>query len=521
MSHLLIAPLLLPLLTAVLLIFLSGRSLLLIRSLSIIATVVLLAISIALLQIANDGQIHLYALGNWMPPFGIVLVLDRLSALMLLVTSVLALFSLIYAARGSDGPGDKFHAMVQFLLLGVNGAFLTGDLFNLFVFFEVLLIASYALLLHGRGAERARAGLHYVVINLAGSALFLIAVSALYGITGTLNMADLAVKIAQLDRADAPLAATAGVLLLVVFGLKAAIAPLYFWLPRAYASASAPVAALFAIMTKVGVYTIVRTYTLIFGDSAGELANLALPWLWPLALITLAMGLLGALAARELRIQIAYLVVVSVGTLLAGIALNTEAALAASFYYLVHSTLICGALFLLADLIRRQRGELSDRIVKGPRLAQSALLGSLFFIAAVSVIGLPPLSGFIGKLLLLSAAGTQGNAIWLWVLLLAGSLATLMALSRSGSTFFWRTEAEVAAPEDATNAVLNGSDGGKLVAKKGELLAVMGLIVGILLITLGASTVLDYTQALARQLLSPEAYIQAMHEFTAIEGSSP
>ncbi len=485
MNHLLIAPLLLPLLTAVLLIFLSGRPLVLIRSISILATTLLLAVAIALLQIANDGQIRLYALGNWMPPFGIVLVLDRLSALMLVVTAVLALASLIYAARGTDGPGDKLHAMVQFLLLGVNGAFLTGDLFNLFVFFEVLLIASYALLLHGRGAERARAGLHYVVINLAGSALFLIAVSALYGITGTLNMADLAVKIAQLDPADAPIAATAAVLLLVVFGLKAAIAPLYFWLPRAYASASAPVAALFAIMTKVGVYTIVRTYTLIFGDSAGELANLALPWLWPLALITLALGLLGALAARELRIQIAYLVVVSVGTLLAGVALNTEAALAASFYYLIHSTWICGA-----------------------------LLGSLFFIAAVSVIGLPPLSGFIGKLLLLSAAGTQGNAIWLWVLLLAGSLTTLMALSRSGSTFFWRGEGDVVSVENRINV-----DAGKPMAQKGELLAVIGLLLCILMITLGASAVLDYTQALAQQLLSPEAYIQAMHEFTAIEGN--
>lgn len=519
MSHLLIAPLLLPLLTAVLLIFLSGRSLLLIRSLSIIATALLLVVAIALLQIANDGQIHLYALGNWKPPFGIVLVLDRLSALMLLVTAVLALFSLIYAARGSDGPGDKLHAMVQFLLLGVNGAFLTGDLFNLFVFFEVLLIASYALLLHGRGAERARAGLHYVVINLAGSALFLIAVAALYGITGSLNMADLAAKIAQLDPADAPLAATAGVLLLVVFGLKAAIAPLYFWLPRAYASASAPVAALFAIMTKVGVYTIVRTYTLVFGDSAGELANLALPWLWPLALITLALGLLGALAARELRIQIAYLVVVSVGTLLAGVALNTEAALAASFYYLVHSTWICGALFLLADLIRRQRGDLGDRITKGPRLAQSALLGSLFFIAAVSVIGLPPLSGFIGKLLILTAAGTQGNAVWLWVLLLAGSLATLMALSRSGSTFFWRAEGDVASTSSMTNPVAISPNAGQPLAQKGELLAVIGLLVCILMITLGASTLLDYTQALANQLLTPEAYIQAMQQFTAHEGN--
>jgi len=502
-SHWIIVPILLPLFTAVLLILLSGRRTL-IRSLSLLSVTALLATSIGLLLQANAGEIQLYALGNWLPPFGIVLVLDRLSALMLLITAVLAFFSIAYAVRGNDAPGDKLHAMIQFLLLGVNGAFLTGDLFNLFVFFEILLISSYALLLHGRGAERARAGLHYVVLNLCGSALFLIAVAALYGVTGSLNMADMADKVRQLDPADAPLVATAGVLLLVVFGLKAAIAPLYFWLPRAYAAASAPVAAMFAIMTKVGVYTIVRVYVQIFGNDAGNVANLILPWLWPLALITLVLGLLGALAARELRIQIAYLVIVSVGTLLAGVALNTQASLSATFYYLIHSTLVCGALFLLADLILRQRGELLDSITKGPRLRQSGLLGALFFFAAVAVIGMPPLSGFIGKLLLLNAAGIQWDKTLFWVILLAGSLATLMALSRSGSTIFWRTGNRIAqAP----------------AADKGALLAVLGLFACILLLSIGAAQVLAYTQALAQQLLEPQAYSQAMQQFRITEGN--
>ena len=497
MSHWIIAPILLPLLSAVAMILLSGRRGL-IRTLSFASVSALLVISILLFIQASDGQIHLYALGNWQPPFGVMLVLDRLSALMLLVTSVLAFFSIGYAVRGNDAPGDKLHAMVQFLLVGVNGAFLTGDLFNLFVFFEVLLISSYGLLLHGRGAERARAGLHYVVLNLTGSALFLIAVSALYGLTGSLNMADMADKVRQISPDDAPLAATAGVLLLVVFGLKAAIAPLYFWLPRAYAAASAPVAAMFAIMTKVGVYTIVRVYTQIFGNDAGNVANLALPWLWPLALITLVLGLLGALAARELRVQISYLVIVSVGTLLAGIALNSVESLSASFYYLIHSTLICGALFLLADLILRQRGELLDLITKGPQLRQSALLGGLFFIAAIGVIGLPPLSGFIGKLLLLSAAGVHLDKLVLWGILLAGSLATLMALSRSDSTIFWRTDSRVE-PAPASD--------------KGALLAVIGLLLCILAITLFAKPLLEFTQAMAEQLLQPQAYIDATQQF--------
>lgn len=497
MNHWIIAPILLPLLTSLVLVLLSGRRAL-IRTLSLISAIALLFISVGLLQSAGDDKIHLYALGNWHPPFGIVLVLDRLSALMLLVTAGLAFFSLAYAVRGNDAPGDKLHPMVHFLLLGVNGAFLTGDLFNLFVFFEVLLIASYSLLLHGRGAERARAGLHYVVVNLIGSALFLIAVSALYGITGSLNMADLAQQLARLDPADAPLAATAGVLLLVVFGLKAALAPLYFWLPRAYAAASAPVAALFAVMTKVGVYAIIRIYTQVFGENAGVLSGFAWKWLWPLALLTLVAGLIGALAARELRVQIAYLVIVSVGTLLAGVALGSEAGLAASGYYLIHSTLICGAMFLLADLILRQRGEVLDRITKGPRLRQSAMLGGIFFVVAMSVIGLPPLSGFIGKVLLLGAAGTEGKAIWLWMVLLGGSLISLMALSRSGSTIFWRTEARI---------------GHAPAADRGAIIATLGLLLCVLFITIHASQVLDYTQAMARQLLSPDSYIQAMQGF--------
>lgn len=497
MNHVIFAPIVLPLITAILLMLLAGRRRL-IRSISLLSATALVGVTAWLLMLASDGEIRLYAPGNWAPPFGIILVLDRLSAMMLLVTAVLAFFSLAYAVRGHDAPGDRLHGMVHFLLVGVNGAFLTGDLFNLFVFFEILLISSYGLLLHGRGVERARSGLHYVIVNLIGSALFLMGVSALYGITGSLNMADLGDKMSKLDPADAPLAATAGILLLVVFGLKAAMAPFYFWLPRAYAAASAPVAAMFAIMTKVGVYAIIRVYMQIFGDNAETLANFAWFWLWPIALVTLVMGLLGALSARELRVQIAYLVIVSVGTLLAGIALNREAGLAASLYYLVHSTLICGAMFLLADLILRQRGELLDHIAEGPRLRQSTLLGVLFFIGAVAVAGLPPFSGFIGKLLLLNAAGANDDALVLWLIVLGGSLLTLIALSRSGSMFFWQTKDKI---ESAP------------AADPGALLAVIGLFCCVGAVTIAASPVLDYTQAVARQLLEPGAYLQAVQQF--------
>ncbi|GAB3373670.1 monovalent cation/H+ antiporter subunit D [Azotobacter armeniacus] len=493
MNHALILPILLPLFAGSLLLF--GHSLDLARKrlFSLVATWALLPLALWLLVLASDDQLRVYALGDWRPPFGIILMLDRLSALMLLVTALLAGCAVLYAVRGDDERGPNFHALFQFQLLGINGAFLTADLFNLFVFFEILLIASYALLLHGNGPARVRSGMHYVLLNLLGSSFFLIGVGTLYGLTGTLNMADLARQVAAADPEQAPLLATAGYLLLVVFGLKAAVLPLYFWLPRAYAAASAPVAALFAIMTKVGLYAILRIFTLIFGTEAGALANLAQPWLWPIAAMTLAAGVFGALAARNLQIQLAYLVVVSVGTLLAGIALGSAEGFAAALYYLLHSTLIAGGLFLLADLIARQRGELGCELQHGPTLRQPLLLGGLFFFAAISVAGLPPLSGFLGKLMLLRAVPTGYPALLIWPVILIGGLGLMIALSRSGSTLFWRTSGAPVADADADRL---------------RTLACAGLLLGGLLLVLAAAPVQAYVQATARQLLDLSPYLQ-------------
>jgi multicomponent K+:H+ antiporter subunit D len=248
-----------PLMAGAICLLLEQRSPLLARALSIGTTVLLLGVALYLAGVAATGTVHSYLLGNWKAPFGIVLALDRLSALMLVLTAVVAVASVLYArggaARGAhDEQGPHYHALFQFQLMGLNGAFLTADLFNLFVFFEVLLIASYGLLLHGGGASRLKAAIHYVGFNLTGSALFLIAVALLYGITGTLNMADLAQRVAVLGPEKATLVRSAALLLIVVFGVKAALLPLYFWLPDTYRAAAAPVAALFAIMTQVGVY---------------------------------------------------------------------------------------------------------------------------------------------------------------------------------------------------------------------------------------------------------------------------
>ncbi|MDO9221344.1 MAG: proton-conducting transporter membrane subunit, partial [Thiobacillus sp.] len=260
MTQLPILPVLLPLVAGIVLLALRNTPLMVQRGISLAATVALVPLALALLSSASDGTQLVYKLGNWNAPFGIVLVADRLAAWMLMATALVALFALLHARQGSDTAGRHFHVLYQLQLFGLNGAFLTGDLFNLFVFFEILLLASYGLQLHGGGRLRVKAGLHFVVINLVGSTLFLFAVGTLYGVTGTLNMADLAVKLAHTTPDNLALIETAGLLLFGVFALKAALLPLYLWLPAAYANTSAPVAALFAIMTKVGAYSILRVY---------------------------------------------------------------------------------------------------------------------------------------------------------------------------------------------------------------------------------------------------------------------
>jgi multicomponent K+:H+ antiporter subunit D len=495
-NHGIILPIVLPLLSGLLL--LTGKPGVTPRKrlFSLLATFALLPLALWLLLLADDGTYRVYALGNWSAPYGIVLVLDRLAALMLLLTALLALPALWYASRGDDSRGNHLHALFQFQLMGLNGAFLTGDLFNLFVFFEVLLIASYALLLHGGGAARSRAGLHYVLLNLAGSSLFLIAVGVLYGVTGTLNMADLALRVAAAAPAEAGLLQAAALLLLLVFCLKAALLPLYFWLPAAYSAASAPVAALFAIMTKVGIYAIIRVYTLIFGEQAGQLANVASDWLWPLALATLLLGAVGALAADRLRTLVAYLIIISVGTLLAAVSFNSAETLAAALYYLLHTTLLSGGLFLLAGIIGRHRGPATDRFVSAGAMPQQTLLGIVFFIGAVAVAGLPPLSGFIGKFALLSSMPPGTQQAWFWSVVLGGGLVTIVALSRAGSRLFWRTEEQSAAGEPVDRWALAPT--------------LLLVVLAPLLLSLFAAPVLEYANGAAAQLVAPDGYIEAV-----------
>lgn len=494
MNHLIILPILLPLFTGAALICL-GSAKKLVRVISVLATAALLPLAIILLCQADTGEITSYALGNWQSPFGIALLLDRLSALMLLTTAVLALAAIIYAVRGEDKQGLYFHALFQFQLAGINGAFLTGDLFNLFVFFEILLIASYGLLLHGRTQERLKAAMHYIILNLVGSAFFLIAAGVFYGIAGTLNMVDLARVISHAQGDQRLLLNAAGLLLFLVFGLKAAFLPLYFWLPRSYASAAASVAALFAIMTKIGLYAILRFSVLVFGSLAGESQGLGLSGFLPLALLTIILGALGAFVANRLAVLVAYLVLVSVGTILAGISLATPQALAATLYYLLHSTWVSAGLFLLVGIIASQRGKLADSLSRGPALHHPALLGVLFFASAIAIAGLPPLSGFFAKLMLLSST-TGWVRLFFWASVLVAGLLVIIALSRAGSQIFWRSN-------------IPASDSIKL--DKVCLSAAFGLLVLSPLMVIFAEPISQYMQATAEQLFDVIGYFALLN----------
>ena len=496
MSHWIIAPIVLPALLAPFIVLAARYHIGIQRALSLAGVVALVVIATALALQASDGTITLYRLSDWAAPFGIVLVADALSTLMVLLTSVLALFVLLYAiGSGWDNRGRHFHALFQFQLMGIIGAFLTGDLFNLFVFFEVLLIASYGLMIHAGGNARMRAGVQYVLFNLIGSTLFLFALGAIYAETGTLNMADLAQRVALIGPEETVGIRVAAVLLLLVFAIKAALVPLHFWLPSSYAEAPAPVAALFAIMTKVGAYAIIRVYTLIFPPELAATQGLHDLWLLPAALVSVAIGMMGVLAAKKLDRLVAFAVIGSMGMVMVTLSLFTPEGIAAALYYIIHSTLAGAALFLIADLVRTGRGSL-DLTAQLPMVG-AALTAGFFFVGAIAMAGLPPLSGFLGKLLVLNASFSAPQAAWIWGVVLVSSLVSILGFARAGSILFWKAE----------SLTLEEADPSRSVPRPLSYVAVGGLIVLLAAHTVFAGQMHGYTSKIAGQLFDPAPYM--------------
>ena len=462
-DHLAILPIVLPLAAGAITLAVDERRLALKAAISLGAAVLLVAVGIALTGLADGSSVIVYRVGDWAAPFGIVLVVDRLSAAMVLLAAVLGLASLAFAFARWQRAGPRFHSLVQFLLMGVDGAFLTGDLFNLFVFFEVFLTASYGLALHGSGGERVRAGLHYITVNLAASLLFLIGVSLIYAAAGTLNMADLARQWREGTVVHRALYEVGGAILGIAFLVKAGMWPLCFWLPRAYSAASAPAAALFAVLSKVGVYAILRIGTLFLGADVAASPSPGTPWLVVAGMGTLAYGALGVLASQDLPRLASHSVLMSSGTLLAAIAIGNTALTGAALYYLVVSALALSAFFLLVELVERGRRPGADMLAVTAEAfgaadgeehdvgtaipAPVALLGIAFAACAIVLAGLPPLAGFVGKFAMLDALFAPdigATASWtMLALLVISGFTTIIGMARAGVQRFWASDAAV------------------------------------------------------------------------------
>ena len=536
MPHLIIAPILLPMATAALMLLLGDTRRPLKAVVNVLSCVLGVAMAIGLVfwvqHTSGVQAVGVYLPANWPVPYGIVLVADRLSAMMVLLTSVLGLAAVLYASARWHKAGVHFHPLFQLQLMGLYGAFLTADLFNLFVFFEIMLTASYGLLLHGGGAARVKSGLHYIAVNLLASTLFLIGVAMLYGVTGTLNMADMAIMVPAIPEDDRGLLHAGAAILAVAFLVKAAAWPLNFWLPSAYSAAAAPVSALFAILTKLGVYAILRVWTLLFPQDAGVSALFGGPVLVGLGLVTLAFGALGIIATQHLGRMAAFCAILSSGTLLAGLGFGQPAVTGGALYYTLGSTLAISAFFLLVELVDRTR-EVEEKplyiseiepddafafpvdlvptrdvnldddeqaLIGRAIPAAMAFLGLAFIVCALTIAGLPPMAGFVGKVVMLSAllnpagfgedAGVSGAAWLLLGLLLVGGLLTIIAMSRAGVRYFWAT----------------------FDRPLPRLRIIETLPIGALLLLVGvlvwqADAVLRYVNATARGLHDPKEYI--------------
>ncbi|WP_018991737.1 monovalent cation/H+ antiporter subunit D [Aromatoleum toluclasticum] len=469
-DHLIVLPVVLPLVAGALLIPVNQKHHRLKFGCAALVSVLLWVMAVALLLMV-DGEywpkgIGVYLAANWAAPFGIALMVDRLAALMLVLTATIALAVLVFSAQRWGRVGVHFHSLFLFLLMGLNGAFLTNDLFNLFVFFEVMLAASYGLVLHGYNLNRIRAGMQYIAVNLVASFMFLIGVALIYAATGTLNIPDLATRVPVLRPEDSYLLGIGASVLALAFLTKGAMWPLGFWLPSTYASACPPVAAILVVMTKVGVYAVLRVWLAVFGDSAGALAGFGLVALTVGGMATLVFGTLGMLASQDGARMAGYGAIISSGTLLAVIGQSGSAVLAAGLYYLVGATLAMSAFMLLLELTERIRPPgasllavtmeafaIDDKpedpvgvVIPGTL----AILGLSFVGCALVISGMPPLSGFVAKFSLFHALldssppGSGGVTPTTWLLIalivLAG-LASIIALMRLGVRTFWASAA--------------------------------------------------------------------------------
>ncbi len=490
MNALIPLPILVPLLAAALSITF-GVSRLAQRLLSLVALTGLLGISIALLVEADDDGAVVTQAGGWRAPLGITLIVDRFAGMLLVVASSMLLVVMLFAIgqRDAESRHVAFHPTYLVLAAGVSASFITGDLFNLFVAFEIMLAASYVLITLGGRPEQVRAGMTYVVVSLVASTLFITALALIYAATGTVNMADLAGRIPELSSG---VQTGFSLLLIIVFGIKAAIFPLYFWLPDSYPSAPGPVAAIFAgLLTKVGVYAIVRTQLLLFPLDSRQGTVLLV-----VAALTMLVGVLGALAQDDLRRILSFHIVGQIGYMIFGLGLFTVGGVTAVVFYIVQTILVKTNLFLVAVLVDRRTG--STRMSHVGGIARSApVLAAFFALPALSLAGIPPSSGFAGKFALLDA----GAAVEQWpivVVALVVSLLTLYSMTKVWAGVFWGEPEVPPAPRDH-------ADHGWLMITATGITVVLSI--GYVLF---AGPIYDLAARAADDLINPTVYVEAV-----------
>ncbi|MBU8905601.1 Na+/H+ antiporter subunit D [Desertibacillus haloalkaliphilus] len=490
MNNLVILPILIPFIVGVLLIFFAKQHGIQ-RFISGLTSLFLLGISIYLAIYVYQEGIQTVALGSWQAPFGIVLVADMFATMMVILSSIVGVVCLFFAFQTISSEREKFYfyPFYFFLITGVNGAFLTGDLFNLFVFFEVMLIASYVLIVMGGTKYQLRESLKYVAINIFASILFIVGVAYLYAATGTLNFADLAVRVAELEQQGVINAIA--ILFLLVFGMKGALFPLYFWLPRSYYGPPAAIAALFGgLLTKVGIYAIMRTFTLIFTHDPGFTHNIILA----LAGLTMFFGVLGAVSQFDFKRILSYHIISQVGYMVMGLGIYTQLAIAGAIYYIAHHIIVKAALFLFAGATQKITGT-TDLKQMGGLLKTHPWLAWMFFISAMSLAGIPPLSGFFSKFALILSGFEEGRYIIVTVALLVG-LLTLFSMMKIFIYAFWgeQKHSETQAKQ-----------------KIGSLLVpIIPLVALTIVLGFAAEPIFQYSLQVADQILDPSIYINSV-----------
>lgn len=490
MINLLLFPILLPVIFGTLL-MLFPKQRIMQRLVAMMGLILTLVASIVLMVKVKTDGVQAITLASWPAPFGISMVSDMLSVLLVLSSTLLTIFIVWYSytSIGIERESFFYYPAILFMLSGVNGAFTTGDIFNMFVFFEVFLMSSYLLIVLGGEKIQLRESIKYILINIISSALFVVAVAYLYSVVGSLNLADIAVKIATLNNPG--IITVIAILFLTVFGLKGALFPLYFWLPSTYAAPPIAVLAFFgALLTKVGVYAIMRTFTLIFIHDQSYTHEL----LMILSILTIIAGCIGALAYFDVKKIIIYNIIIAVGVILFGTSQMNDAALMGSVFYLIHDILIKGSLFLLVGVIIAITGT-SDLRKMGGLIKSYPLLGWTFLVAAFGLVGIPPLSGFIGKLLIVQG-GFEANNLWGSIIILASSLIVLLSVIRIFIYAFWGEPVEI------TPLAKRHYQG---------LFFPAAVLVGIsVLYGVGAEWVVPYMSDAANVMLNPSLYIQAV-----------